>query len=270
MKLGLSTYTYSWSIGLSGFIPPKPMSLTDLMDKAVELDVHVLQIVDNLPFDRISPQQWKDFARRAVELGIELELGTSGIGLEHLRKFMQLAKVLNSSFVRTVIDTPDYRPSEEEVVSNVKELLRELEQADLCLAIENHDRFKIKKLDELIERIGSERVAAVLDTTNSFGASEGPELVIDVFGPRTINLHLKDYAIFRDNHLLGYKLEGRPAGQGHLDIPAMLAKLKHQGRNPNVILELLTPQQETLEKTIALEQEWARTSIDYLRQLIPG
>ena len=58
-------------------------------------------------------------------------------------------------------------------------------------------------------------------------------------------------------------------GRGQLDIPGLLATLRNQGRDPNVILELWTPRQETLAATIALEDEWARASVAYMRQLLP-
>ena len=269
MKLGLSSYTYSWAVGVQGYPPEKPMTLMNLLDKAVELGVRVVQIIDNLPLQRISPEELKAFGQRASDLGIELEVGTSGIDPEHLRTFIEMAKLLKSPFVRTVVDTPTCKPGEEEIVSAIKEILPEFERAGLRVGIENHDRFKVEKWAEIIERIGSEIVGAVLDTTNSFGASQGPEVVAEVFGPRTINLHLKDYVVYRHSHMLGFTIEGRAAGQGQLDIPWLLETLKDQGRDPNVILELWTPKQERLAKTIALEEAWAAESVEYMRQLVP-
>jgi sugar phosphate isomerase/epimerase len=64
-------------------------------------------------------------------------------------------------------------------------------------------------------------------------------------------------------------IEGRPAGQGRLDVPWLLKRLKEAGRDPNAILELWTPEQDSLEATIAKEDAWARESIEYLRTLIP-
>jgi len=111
-------------------------------------------------------------------------------------------------------------------------------------------------------------VGVVLDTTNSLGASQGPEAVVEALGPRTINLHLKDYVVYRHSYMFGFTIEGRPAGQGHLDIPWLLQRMKDLGRNPNVILELWTPKQPTLAETIALEERWAAASIDGMRLYI--
>jgi len=34
MQLGLSSYTYTWAIGVPGLMPEKPMEVYDLIDKA--------------------------------------------------------------------------------------------------------------------------------------------------------------------------------------------------------------------------------------------
>jgi hypothetical protein len=41
------------------------------------------------------------------------------------------------------------------------------------------------------------------------------------------------------------------------------------GLDPNAILELWTPPEETLSATIAKEDAWAVKSVEYLRTLIP-
>jgi 3-oxoisoapionate decarboxylase len=270
MKLGLSSYTYSWAVGVKGYPPDKPLTVMDLLDKAVGSGVHLLQVIDNLPFDRISLEEWKDFAQKARELKIDLEVGTSGIAPDHLRNFIGLARLFGSPFVRTVVDTPECKPGEDEIVRTIKSILPEFREAGLQLGIENHDRFKVQKWAEIIDRIDSDLVGVVLDTTNSFGASQGPEVVVDVLGPRTINLHLKDYMVYRHSYLFGFTIDGRPAGQGQLDVPWLLQRMKDLGRDPNVILELWTPKQSSLPETIALEERWAAASVDGMRRYVPG
>lgn len=53
-----------------------------------------------------------------------------------------------------------------------------------------------------------------------------------------------------------------------LDIPALLALLAAHGRDPNAIIELWPPEQDTLEETIALERRWVERSVAYMRGLI--
>jgi len=39
MKLGISSYTYTWAIGMPGILPAYPMNYTGLIEKVCELDV---------------------------------------------------------------------------------------------------------------------------------------------------------------------------------------------------------------------------------------
>jgi sugar phosphate isomerase/epimerase len=202
-------------------------------------------------------------------LGISIEVGTRGIGHNNLHTYIQLAERFESPLIRAVIDTDEHQPGVDEVVDIIKGIVPELERAGVCLAIENHDRFKAKTLAGIIERVGSQQVGICLDTVNSFGALEGPEVVLEALGPMVINLHVKDFAIFRAGHLMGFTIEGRPAGQGRLNVPWLLEELSVMGLDPNAILELWTPPEETLPATIAKEDAWAVESVEYLRTLIP-
>lgn len=269
MRLGISSYTFTWAIGVPGRPPQHPMSAIDLLNKAAKLGVRLVQVADNLPLDQLSSAELGAFEQRASELNISIEVGTRGIGLDHLHTYLQLAERLGSPILRVVIDTVDHHPTKDQVVSTLGEIIPEFEHAGVCLAIENHDRFRVEQLAGIIERIGSAYVGICLDAGNSFGALEGPGVVLEVLGPLTVNLHLKDYTIFRAPHMMGFIVEGRPAGQGKLDIPWLLEGLRDQGRDPNAILELWTPPEETLSTTIAKESKWATASIEYLRRLIP-
>ena len=69
--------------------------------------------------------------------------------------------------------------------------------------------------------------------------------------------------------MMGFTIEGRPAGQGQLDIPWLLETVRNAALTDfNVILELWPPEQKTLQQTIDLEQAWAVESIRYLRSYI--
>lgn len=268
MRLGISSFTYGWAIGVPGHHPQHPLGVMGLLNKALELGVHLVQVADNLPLDQLSPEELNTFQAHAVQYGISIEVGTRGIAPDHLLRYLELAQRFDSPILRVVIDTADHHPDAEEIVATLRAVIPRFEQADVRLAIENHDRFKAATLADIIDRIGSQYVGICLDTVNSFGAQEGPEAVVKVLGPLTVNLHIKDFAVIRARHNMGFTIEGRPAGQGQLDIPWLLQELNRMGRDVNAILELWTPPQERLEDTIALEDAWARSSIVYLRSLI--
>jgi len=269
MRLGISSYTYTWAVGVPGCPPERPLKAVDLLDKAANAGVYMVQIADNLPLDRLSSDELDAFARRASDLNIVIEVGTRGISNDNLRTYLRLAERLKSPILRVVIHTPDYNPTEDEIVNTIKAIIPEFERAGICLAIENHDALPVKTLARIIERIDSEYAGICLDTGNSFGALEGPEAVLETLGHLTVNLHIKDYSVYRARYMMGLIIEGRPAGKGQLDIPWVLRELRARGRDPNAILELWTPPEETVSATIEKENSWADISIEYLRKFIP-
>ena len=107
-----------------------------------------------------------------------------------------------------------------------------------------------------------------LDTANSFGCSEGPDSVLETLGPRVFNLHLKDYMIQRLKHLKGFLIEGCAAGQGQLDIPHLIQRIREMGGDPNVVLELWPGPEPSTGRTVAKEEAWAVQSVAFLRRYI--
>ncbi len=49
MKPGLSSYTYTWAVGVPGSLPASPLSAEGIIDKASENGIGTVQIADNLP-----------------------------------------------------------------------------------------------------------------------------------------------------------------------------------------------------------------------------
>jgi sugar phosphate isomerase/epimerase len=270
MKLGLSTYAYTWSIGAVGYPLAAPMTALDLLQEAAGLGVRLVQMADNLPLDGLSPAELDSFQARAQHLGIAVEVGTRGIAPAHLQRCLALAQRFASPILRVVIDTPSHHPAVEEVIATLAPLQAEFAAAGVCLAIENHDRFAAPVLAALVRRLGTDWVGVCLDTVNSFGALEGPRVVVETLGPLTVNLHVKDFTIQRASHSMGFSIAGAPAGAGRLDVPWLLATLRDFGRDCNAILEQWTPPEPELAATIAREQQWAAQSVAYLRDLIPA
>ncbi len=268
MQLGLSTYAYAWAIGISGYPPPQPMDALTFVRRAAELGVRVVQIADNLPLYRLEAGEIDQLLAETQRLGIHVEVGTRGIEPEHLRTYLGLARQFESPILRVVVDTADHHPAPQEVVAILHLLMPEFERAGMTLAIENHDRFKVRTLIDILQQINSPRIGICLDTVNSFGAGQGPDVVVAALAPYVVNLHIKDFLIRRHRHMLGFEVEGTPAGKGMLDIPWLLGQLHQHGRDCNGILETWPPPEAEIALTIEKEDRWARESIQYLRTLI--
>ncbi len=258
MKLGIGSYTYTWAIGVPGARPEQPLTVRGLVGKARELGVSVVQFGPNLEFTFADCEA----ARRQ---GLELEIGTVSLDLEE--QILQ-ARAVGASLLRTVLqEEGPLTVSLSEIESKLRALLPVLEEQQVRLALEN-SIIPARQMRALLETIGHPALGVTLDTANSLAISEGWRQVLAELAPYTFCLHVKDYELRREWHRMGFRVEGRPAGQGRLDIPYLIDTLRQAGARCNAILELWTPQQATLADTIALEDAWARQSISYLRTLI--
>ena len=65
MKLGISSYTFGWAVGVRGYEPAKPLDEHGLLDKCAELGVKLLQVGDNLPLHTFDDARLTSFAERA-------------------------------------------------------------------------------------------------------------------------------------------------------------------------------------------------------------
>lgn len=269
MHLGISSFTYTWAVGSPAYPPAHPLTALDLLERAVALGVRVVQFADNLPLHALSEAARREVAQRAAALGLALEVGTRGLDLALLREYVRLAAAFGSPILRLVADAPDRDASVAEIADCLRPLVPDLRAAGVTLAIENHDRLTALQILELLDRLGGESVGVCLDTVNSFGALEGPEVVVERLAPWTVNLHLKDFTIYRAPMNMGFIIQGRPIGQGRLNVPWLLGVLASHGRDPNAIIEQWTPMQPTLEESIALEAEWAAQCVQGARRYIP-
>jgi sugar phosphate isomerase/epimerase len=269
MKLGIGTYAYMWSIGFPGAAPERPMTALDLLAKARELGVRVVQIGPNLPLDQLSEAEREAIVRQAREGQLELEIGTRGLETDHLRRYVALTARVGATLLRTIPEVAGGKvPSVPEIAAYLRAIIPDLAAAGVKLAMEN-GRIPAQDLDGLLRTLACPWIGITLDTVNSLAIPEGTEEVVQTLARHTLCLHIKDFVVQRVWHMMGFTVEGRPAGKGQLNVPWLLDTLRAAGVSPNAILELWPPEQKTLQETIALEQAWAVESINYLRQYIP-
>jgi len=271
MNIGISSYTYTWAVGVPGYPSiENPLKPVDLIRRAYELGVKVVQICDNMPLHHLSQCQLSEIKQEADKLNITLEIGTRGVEPDHLVKYLDIASYLNAKLVRVILEKDGRSVDVEEAAEQIKEVLPQFEKKGIYIAIENHERHRVSELVNLIKKISSPFVGICLDTVNSFGALECPKEVIKTLAPYTINLHFKDFIIRRLNHKMGFEIIGSPAGEGMLDIQFVMDTLRQydQRPSPNVILELWTPYENSVEETIEKEKQWADISIKYLKERI--
>jgi 3-oxoisoapionate decarboxylase len=267
INLGISSYTYTWAVGVQGSAPAMPLSAYDLVDKAREYGLKLLQIADNLPLEEKTVEQLTDLYNYSGKQDVALEMGARGLTREHTLKCLETAEKLHSPILRMVIDRPGYEPDLKSIINVISELVPEFRSRMIRLAIENHDRLQAREFEKIIQSIGSEWVGICLDSVNSMGAGEGFAEVSRILIPYTINLHIKDFTIRRVSHKMGIIIEGAPAGKGMLNIDELVSTLSETGLCSSAILELWTPPEPSIEGTILKEERWASESINYLKHI---
>lgn len=256
MQLGIGSYTFTWAIGVMGFMPRQPLSIDQLLDEAHQLGVKRVQFCDNLPL------LTADF-----KTDVAIEVGTRGLTVDNLLNYLEVCKRFHSPFLRVVIDEAGYHPSEQEVITVIQSVIEDFKQANVILAIENHDRFTVASLVRIIQQTDPQWVGICLDTANSLGAGEGIEEVVKGLAPYTVNLHIKDFTIQRAWHNMGFVVEGCPAGKGMLNVPLVLEQLRPYHRCISATLEIWSNPETTIEATIEKEAAWVKESISYLKNL---
>jgi len=249
-------------------MPEKPLSACGLIDMVSDAGLKLLQIADNMPLEGMSEEELMTICNYAGGRDIEIETGSRGLTPEHTIECLLTAEKLHSRILRMVIDRPGFEPDPETVIRILSGLVPEFRSRKIRLAIENHDRFKARQFEQIIQSVGSEWVGICLDSVNSMGAGEGFAEVSRILIPYTINLHIKDFTIRRVSHKMGIIIEGAPAGQGMLNIDELISALSETGLCRSAILELWTPPEPLVDDTILKEQRWASESIKYLKQII--
>jgi sugar phosphate isomerase/epimerase len=243
------------------------MTAIGLLAKAHELGVGVVQVGPNLPLLALTDAELVAFCQQAADWNITLELGTRGIELEHLVRQIKLAAQIGAGVLRVIPELGGKPPTAEAMRDCVGQVLPLLAETGVCLGLEN-TRLPAAELRQVVKTISSPQVGIVLDTVNSMAVPEGYRQVAEILAPFTVCLHVKDFIVYRNWHTMGFIVEGRPAGQGQLDIPWLLNTVQATGARYNAILELWPPEQTSVEETARLEQAWVIDSIRYLRQYI--
>ncbi|MEM7736945.1 MAG: sugar phosphate isomerase/epimerase family protein [Deinococcota bacterium] len=267
MAFGLGSYALAWAIGAPGYPPDEPLDIWGVLRTAAANGFGLVQLADNMPLHELSERQLVEVTQLADDLDLKIEVGTRGIADDNLARYLELAQRFNSPILRVVVDSPGHEPSPTEVINIISEVLAKFADAEVVLAIENHDRFSAVTLRSIIEELASPWVGVCLDTVNSFGSLEGPATVLDILAPYVVNLHIKDFTIARETHNMGFRISGTPAGQGMLDIPWLVRQLPTEKRAISGIVELWPAPEPTLAETIAKEARWVAESAAFLQQL---
>ncbi|MBI1353432.1 MAG: TIM barrel protein [Acidobacteria bacterium] len=127
-----------------------------------------------------------------------------------------------------------------------------LRRYKMPLAIENHKGWRSDELAAWVRSTGSEYVGVCLDMVNNVSLVETPMQTIETLAPYTLFVSFKDIGV--DFYEDGVLLSEVGFGDGHLDLPAVVAML--QKKDPNMIFQLEMITRDPLEVPLFTEQYW--------------
>ncbi|MBN3056721.1 sugar phosphate isomerase/epimerase family protein [Pectobacterium brasiliense] len=261
MAIGLSTYAFFWRASSR---VPNPLGLEAMLEQTAESGAGVFQICDYAAVEALSSVELEKLRQRAVDLGIQLELGTRGLATDHLTRYLTMARALDVRFIRTMFNTATHKPTQDEALALLRRVLPEFEQHNIQLGLETYEQVRTRDVLAVVDAIDSPALGICLDPGNCVAALEYPREVIELTASRVVNLHIKDFAFARQEGWVGFTYSGCLLGTGLLDYDALHQIVRPNERNINQIVEHWLPWQANAEETCRLEDAWTRHSLNYL------
>lgn len=262
--IGLGTYAFFWQ---HSDRVDEPLTLRGAFEATRSLDVDLFQICDYSPLESMSDREIRDAASTARDLGLTIELGTKGIPVAHLERFLQLAEAFDARLVRSMLYGVDSRPTLGEAELQLREVVPAYEAAGVTLALETYEQVATSDLVALVESFGSASLGICLDPGNVVARLERPRDCVEQTAPLVVNVHAKDFAFARQPGWVGFTYSGTAMGTGLHDYPHLLETVRPRERDINEVVEHWLPWQGDPETTVRTEREWTRTTVDYLRRM---
>jgi sugar phosphate isomerase/epimerase len=262
MAIGLSTYAFFWRISER---VEHPLTMQDMLEQTHQSGCSVFQICDYGRLETMSAAELTAVGRTAKKLGVQLELGTRGVTLDHLRRYLGFAEQLDVTLIRSMVNTAEHRPTDDEAIDLLTRAAPEYAERGVTLALETYEQVPSARLVGLVEAVGSEHVGICLDPANCVAGLELPTDVVARSAPYVKNWHVKDFAFTRQAGWVGFTLAGCPLGEGLLDYDGVVAAIQPAANDINQIVEHWLPWQSDAETTCALESQWTQHNVNYLR-----
>jgi 3-oxoisoapionate decarboxylase len=262
MSIGLGTYAFFWQWHETA---ENPLTLPAMIDRTAGLGVSLFQICDYPLLESYELDDLDRLRNHASRRGVQLELGTRGVRPEHLRRYLDIARRLDSSMLRSMINTNDHRPSPAEAISHLESAAPAFEEAGVTIALETYEQVPVATLVDIVRRVDSPGIGICLDPANCVAALELPIATVEAVAPYVCNIHVKDFAFHRRDGWVGFTLAGCPLGEGLLDYQHLVTTTRATERGLSQIIEHWLPWQGDSASTIRTENEWNLHSLNYLR-----
>ncbi len=289
MKLGLHTYTlHLWGLGQNwGIVAeprPKIMNLMQLMDKAVEWGLDGLHIT-GCDLESKGDQRLKEVREAADARNLYLEYNFS-LDEEFdprltntIEEGVHIANKLGADLGKVSLDIRRPRPLygscfHPQVMRQLCDIYDEImaaipliEKTGVKLALENHTETFADEIIWLIEQINHPMVGACVDTVNSMGVLENPEVAVEKLAPYAFCNHFCDHKLDRDQ--FGIRFHGVALGDGDIDCVKTYNTIKELSPTDRITFEIEWDiGEDTLEVAREKEMDACIRSIKYAREVL--
>ena len=254
--IGLSTYAFFWQWHETA---PAPLDLAAMIDRTAELGAPLFQICDYPRIEAFDAAELRALRVHAERRGVTLELGTRGVHPAHLRRYLELARALDVTLVRSMVRAG------EDAVPMLRSAIDAFERSGVTVALETYEQVPTAVLVDVVAAVASPALGICLDPANCVAALEHPAETIAKTAAWVRNVHVKDFAFTRKDGWVGFTLAGCPLGEGRLDYPALVAAVRPDERGINQVIEHWLPWQGDSRSTTELEQHWTAGNLDTLR-----
>jgi len=244
--------------------------LASMLQSTQELGASVFQICDYSPLGTLSDAQLREVRAQATDLGIKLELGTRGVSLEHLRRYLEIADLLDASFVRTMLDAPTKDGTLQRQTDELGRALTDYKAQGVTLGLETYEQVPVEEMVQVVEAINEPYLGICLDPANCVARLEMPADVVRRTAPYVVNLHIKDFHFVRQPGLVGFLLVGCPLGTGLLDYDGLIRDVRPWVGELSQIVEHWVTPVASKQEACRTEADWTRHSVRFLETHMAG
>lgn len=261
MTIGLSTYSFFWQWHHTA---PTPIGLDRMVERTAELGASLLQICDYPLIESYSADDLKKLKEQADSLGVRFELGTRGVNGEHLARYLELARALDVTLVRSMFYSAQSRPTAAQAQEMLTAAMPAYQAAGVTLALETYEQVPTQTLVDVVAAVDSPALGICLDPANCVAALEHPDDVVRRTAALVRNIHVKDFHFTRKDGWVGFTLAGCPLGEGLLDYHGMISAVRPDP-SVNQIIEHWLPWQGDSATTCEMEDRWTAGNLETLR-----
>ena len=271
LKLALFSYSYRMRFGSHDVKPQTKAELPWFLQRAAALGLEGVQL-DITHLKSTEPHYLATIRAQAEQLGLYIEYGSTLVEEARTRAELEVARVLGARLMRTYMGFSQFekttKVAEEtnKAVAVLKGIAPLAQERGIRIALENHCDAKVDELLHVIEMIDSPFVGVCVDLGNFMIHLENPLESVKRLAPHIINTHFKDYDMKMMNW--GFKSYGVPLGEGVIDLAGILNVLVEKSGLDRITMEIVSEPQETIEQSLAWEDESVRRSVVYAREVL--